>query len=71
MFDLKIVRDIKKILKNLLLKFEFKKDKMSLTHLGPDSEFPPLGKGKLRLYSMVFCPYALRSRLVLAAKNIP
>jgi hypothetical protein len=44
---------------------------MSSIHLGEDSEFPPLSKGKLRLYSMVFCPYALRARLVLAAKNIP
>nr|AYN44473.1 glutathione S-transferase O1 [Brachionus calyciflorus] len=44
---------------------------MSLKHLGPGSVMPPLQKGKLRLYSMVFCPYAQRARLVLAAKNIP
>nr|UOU03284.1 glutathione S-transferase omega 1 [Brachionus rubens] len=44
---------------------------MSLKHLGPGSQMPPLQKGKLRLYSMVFCPYAQRARLVLAAKNIP
>nr|QUF59393.1 glutathione S-transferase GSTO1-2 [Brachionus angularis] len=44
---------------------------MSSKHLGPGSTFPKLTKGKLRLYSMVFCPYAQRARLVLAAKNIP
>lgn len=44
---------------------------MSLKHLGPGSQLPPLRPGKLRLYSMVFCPFAQRSRLVLAAKNIP
>nr|QUF59392.1 glutathione S-transferase GSTO1-1 [Brachionus angularis] len=44
---------------------------MSLKHLGPGSTFPEYTKGKLRLYSMVFCPYAQRARLVLAAKNIP
>lgn len=36
-----------------------------------DSEFPPLEAGKLRLYSMRFCPYAQRSRLVLSHKKIP
>ncbi|KAL8593225.1 hypothetical protein ACOMHN_009880 [Nucella lapillus] len=35
------------------------------------SEFPPLTKGKLRVYSMRFCPYAQRTRLVLLYKNIP
>ena len=44
---------------------------MSLKHLKVGSEMPPLTKGTLRLYSMVFCPYAQRARLVLAAKNIP
>nr|AYN44538.1 glutathione S-transferase O1 [Brachionus koreanus] len=44
---------------------------MSLKHLGPGTQLPPLQPGKLRLYSMVFCPFAQRSRLVLAAKNIP
>ena len=43
---------------------------MSLKHLGPGSQNPPLTKGKLRIYSMVFCPYAQRVRLVLAAKKI-
>ena len=44
---------------------------MSLKHLGPGSHQPELHEGKLRLYSMVFCPYAQRPRLVLAAKHIP
>lgn len=43
---------------------------MSIKHLGPDSTMPPLQKGKIRLYSCVFCPYCERARLVLAAKNI-
>lgn len=35
------------------------------------SAYPPLVKGQLRLYSMRFCPFAQRTRLVLAYKNIP
>nr|CAD7438520.1 unnamed protein product [Timema bartmani] len=35
------------------------------------SKVPPLQKGKLRLYSMRFCPYAQRVHLVLDAKKIP
>jgi len=34
------------------------------------SECPPLTPGKLRLYSMRFCPFAQKTRLVLAHKNI-
>jgi len=40
-------------------------------HLGPGAKFPPLTKGLVRLYSCATCPYALRVRLVLTAKNIP
>ena len=44
---------------------------MSIKHLGPGSKNPPLIKGgKLRLYSMAYCPYSHRVRLVLAAKNV-
>lgn len=35
-----------------------------------DSEFRPLSPGTLRLYSMRFCPYAQRVRLILAAKSV-
>uniref|UniRef100_A0A1E1XAX7 Putative glutathione s-transferase n=1 Tax=Amblyomma aureolatum TaxID=187763 RepID=A0A1E1XAX7_9ACAR len=34
------------------------------------SKLPPLVPGKLRLYSMRFCPYALRTLLVLKAKGV-
>ena len=44
--------------------------KMSLKHLADGSEFPAL-KGKLRVYSMKYCPYAQRARLVLIHKKIP
>ena len=43
---------------------------MSLKHLGTESEMPPLKENTLRIYSMVFCPYAQRVRLIAAAKNI-
>ncbi|XP_048781317.1 glutathione S-transferase omega-1 [Ostrea edulis] len=36
-----------------------------------ETNFPALEAGKLRVYSMRFCPYAQRSLLVLAHKNIP
>ncbi|XP_046468363.1 pyrimidodiazepine synthase isoform X1 [Neodiprion pinetum] len=35
------------------------------------SQVPPLVPGKLRLYSMRFCPFAQRVHLVLDAKKIP
>jgi len=45
---------------------------MSNLHLGKGSQIPKFPEdGKLRLYSMRFCPYAQRAHLVLDAKNIP
>lgn len=41
------------------------------TRLLPGSEQPPVEEGKLRLYSMEYCPYAHRARLVLRAKGLP
>nr|QII57465.1 glutathione-S transferase omega1 [Xenocatantops brachycerus] len=35
-----------------------------------DPQPPPVGAGKLRLYSMLYCPFAHRPRLVLAAKGV-
>lgn len=49
----------------------YSKPKMAIEHLTIGSKNPPLVKGKLRLYSMRFCPYAQRAHLVLNAKNIP
>ncbi|XP_054274863.1 pyrimidodiazepine synthase-like [Macrosteles quadrilineatus] len=39
-------------------------------HLSIGSIDPPLQQGKLRLYSMRFCPYSHRAHLTLLAKNI-
>ncbi|KAF3420985.1 hypothetical protein E2986_05549 [Frieseomelitta varia] len=44
---------------------------MSLKHLTTGSIAPPTVPGKIRLYSMKFCPYAQRIHLVLDAKHIP
>ncbi|KAK2587737.1 hypothetical protein KPH14_003846 [Odynerus spinipes] len=44
---------------------------MSTKHLSTGSVAPPIVPGKIRLYSMRFCPYAQRIHLVLDAKNIP
>lgn len=44
---------------------------MSLKSLAAGSKCPPLKDGSLRLYSMRFCPFAERTRLVLAHHNIP
>lgn len=44
---------------------------MSSKHLGPGSTCPPLQDGKIRIYSMRFCPYAHRAVLVAIAKNVP
>lgn len=43
---------------------------MSAKHLSTGSTNPPLQAGKIRVYSMRFCPYAHRVHLVLAAKKI-
>lgn len=44
---------------------------MSRKHLAKGSVEPPRTEGILRLYSMEYCPYAQRPRLVLKAKGIP
>ncbi|KAG7189805.1 hypothetical protein KM043_017465 [Ampulex compressa] len=44
---------------------------MSTKHLSVGSVAPPVVPGKIRLYSMRFCPYAQRIHLVLDAKQIP
>ncbi|KOC63126.1 Glutathione S-transferase omega-1 [Habropoda laboriosa] len=44
---------------------------MSSKHLTTGSVAPPIVPGKIRLYSMRFCPYAQRIHLVLDAKDTP
>ncbi|XP_070168040.1 pyrimidodiazepine synthase [Polyergus mexicanus] len=44
---------------------------MTTKHLSTGSVPPSLVPGKIRLYSMRFCPYAQRVQLVLDAKQIP
>ncbi|NP_001165916.1 glutathione S-transferase O2 isoform 1 [Nasonia vitripennis] len=44
---------------------------MSKLHLGPGSEQPPRVDGKVRLYSMKYCPFAHRVILALSFKKIP
>uniref|UniRef100_A0A1B6EAL0 Glutathione transferase n=2 Tax=Clastoptera arizonana TaxID=38151 RepID=A0A1B6EAL0_9HEMI len=44
---------------------------MTTKHLSTGSKDPVLQKGKIRLYSMRFCPFAERVHLVLAAKKVP
>ena len=42
---------------------------MSLKHHDSGSAFPEIKKGTLRLYSMKLCPFAERTRLILAHKK--
>nr|BAD77935.1 glutathione S-transferase omega [Halocynthia roretzi] len=39
-------------------------------HMKSGEAFPPKTPGKLRIYSMQYCPYAQRTRLMLALKNV-
>ncbi|KAK7498812.1 hypothetical protein BaRGS_00009904 [Batillaria attramentaria] len=48
-----------------------KGQRMTLRTFEEGMPFPPMKPDTLRLYSMRFCPYAQRARLVLAHKNIP
>jgi len=43
---------------------------MSEKHLSTGSKCPPQDPGILRCYSMKYCPYAERSRLILVAKGV-
>nr|CAD7392535.1 unnamed protein product [Timema cristinae] len=40
-------------------------------HLGQGSTEPPKEEGKSRLYSMNFCPFAQRARIICNVKKIP
>ena len=42
-----------------------------MIELEAGSSLPKYEKGKLRIYSNPYCPFAQRSRLVLAHKKIP
>jgi len=44
---------------------------MSDRHLAAGSVEPPRVQGLLRVYSMKYCPFAQRARLVVKAKNLP
>jgi len=44
---------------------------MTITHLSQGSVDPPVTSGKLRMYSMRFCPFAHRVHLVLNSKQVP
>ncbi|XP_068989662.1 pyrimidodiazepine synthase [Neodiprion pinetum] len=44
---------------------------MSALHLSAGSNRPAPVDGKARLYSMKFCPYSHRARLILTLKNVP
>jgi glutathione S-transferase len=44
---------------------------MSERHLAAGSAYPPLKGDTLRLYSMRYCPYAQRTRLVLSHLKVP
>ena len=59
----------KQLLKLTFLQSRRIKNYISLFVAG--TSWPPLKANTLRLYSMRFCPYAQRPRLVLAHKNIP
>ncbi|XP_069970736.1 pyrimidodiazepine synthase isoform X2 [Penaeus vannamei] len=43
---------------------------METKHLSTGSTCPPQEPGVLRCYSMKFCPFAQRTRLILVAKNV-
>uniref|UniRef100_A0A914XGG5 Glutathione-dependent dehydroascorbate reductase n=1 Tax=Plectus sambesii TaxID=2011161 RepID=A0A914XGG5_9BILA len=39
--------------------------------LNPGDELPPLASGRMRLYNMMFCPFAHRSVLYISKKKLP
>jgi len=44
---------------------------LNTEHFAAGSQFPPLAKDKIRIYSMRFCPYVERAHLTAVAKNVP